>query len=435
MVSEPLFTYSLCFGQYSDASGEVKQRPNGNGAHERRYMRTILLIVALVPAILSGQGPTSQARAVRPQAPPRAKAIILFLADAGGLSTINAASLHGFGEPRRLFVQRMPHIGLSETSSASQNVTDSAAGMTAIVTGQKTHNGVLSQSTSTVRGKQDGAPLKTILDYAEERGLSTGVISNDAVTGATPAALYAKVNDRGKTAEIFQQAFTPRYGDGVDVLIGAGRDAVAKALNTAGLDLETLGRDNGRPVLASVSEIPPRATRAIVVHANADFDLDEAVRAAHRILSRNPRGYFLMVESDTHTDQLRQGLDRMVEFNRVIERTAALVRRDTLLLFTADHSFDLRIRGGLRGNALLEGLEEAEAKAKAEKRRDIRIPALRMDNGHTGEEVLAAAQGPGAERVRGFMSNTDLFGAMMRAYGWPVPPDGTRGRTQSDARP
>jgi alkaline phosphatase len=402
-------------------------------------MRTILLIVALVPAILSGQGPTPQAGAA---APPRAKAIILFLADAGGLSTINAASLQGFGEPRRLFVQRMPHIGLSETSSASQNVTDSAAGMTAIVTGQKTHNGVLSQSMSAVRGKQDGAPLKTILDYAEERGLSTGVISNDAVTGATPAALYAKVNDRSKTAEIFRQMLTPRYGDGVDVLIGAGRNDIAKALNAAGLDLETLGRDNGRPVLASVSAIPPRATRAMVVHANADFDLDEAVRAAHRILSRNPRGYFLMVESDTHTDQVRQGLDRMVGFNRVIERTAALVGRNTLLLFTADHSFDLRIRGGLRGNALLEGLEEAEAKAQAEKRRDIRIPALRMDNGHTGEEVLAAAQGPGAEGVRGFMSNTDLFVVMMRAYGWPVRPEGTRGgtgtparRTPSDVRP
>ena len=48
----------------------------------------------------------------------------------------------------------------------------------------------------------------------------------------------------------------------------------------------------------------------------------------------------------------------------------------------------------------------------------MRIPTLRMDNGHTGEEVLAAAQGPGAERVRGYMANTDLFRVMMAAYGW-----------------
>jgi alkaline phosphatase len=32
--------------------------------------------------------------------------------------------------------------------------------------------------------------------------------------------------------------------------------------------------------------------------------------------------------------------------------------------------------------------------------------------------VLVAAQGPGAQRVRGFLSNTDLFHIMMAAYGW-----------------
>ena len=48
----------------------------------------------------------------------------------------------------------------------------------------------------------------------------------------------------------------------------------------------------------------------------------------------------------------------------------------------------------------------------------MRIATLRMDNGHTGEEVLAAAQGPGAERVRGYMANTDLFRVMMAAFGW-----------------
>jgi alkaline phosphatase len=44
-----------------------------------------------------------------------------------------------------------------------------------------------------------------------------------------------------------------------------------------------------------------------------------------------------------------------------------------------------------------------------------------MENGHSGEEVLVAAQGPGAQRVRGYMANTDLFRVMMAAYGWPVP--------------
>ena len=82
----------------------------------------------------------------------RAKNVVLFLADAAGIPTINAASRMGYGAPQRLFVQRLPFIGLSDTSTASEWVTDSAAGMTAIVTGVKTHNGVIAQGPDAVRG-------------------------------------------------------------------------------------------------------------------------------------------------------------------------------------------------------------------------------------------------------------------------------------------
>src|SRR3954466_10491493 len=128
---------------------------------------------------------------------------ILFLADAAGIPTLNAASALGYGAPQRLYVQSWPHVGLSDTSTASEWVTDSAAGMTAIVTGQKTHNGVLSQAADSVRAQKDGAPVKTILEYAEERGLSTGVMTNVNIADATPAACYSHVNDRGKFGDIF----------------------------------------------------------------------------------------------------------------------------------------------------------------------------------------------------------------------------------------
>lgn len=363
-----------------------------------------LALLLLVPVALSAQS--------------RAKNVVLFLADAGGLSTLAAASMHAHGDQNRLFIQRMPHIALSDTTTASQVVSDSAAGMTAIVTGQRTHNGVISQSASAVVGKQDGEPLKTILEYAEERGLSTGVISNDSMTGATPASTYAHVNARSKSAEIFQQIFTPRFGDGVDVLIGSGRPAITKALAAANLEAEALGQQHKRPVLSSMDEIPADATQAIVLLERNDFDVQAAVNAAHRILSKNKKGYVLVVEVDTHTNDVQRGLDRMVTMDRVIEQTSRMVGRDTLLLFTADHSFDIQLRGGRLGEPYLAGIEEAQAKSREEKRRDVRIPTIRMDDGHTGEPVIAAAQGPGAERVRGFMKNTDLFHVMMRALGW-----------------
>jgi alkaline phosphatase len=380
-------------------------------------MKRVLFVLLVVPVTLSGQS--------------RARNVILFLADAGGLSTIAAASLHAYGEPRRLFVQRMPHIGLSETSTASQFVTDSAAGMTAIVTGRRTHNGVVGQSAAAIRGKVDGEPLKTILEYAEERGLATGLVTDDSIAGATPAALYAKANNRTLTATIFRQLFAPRFGDGVDVVIGAGRGTIAKALAADGLDLDTFARENGRPLLSSIAEITADASRAIVLHESGAFDPDAAVDAAIRILSRNKKGYFLMVEADAHTTQMQRGLDRLVALDRVLERTSKLVRSDTLLLFTADHSFDFRIRGGLYGQQILEGLAAAEAENP---KGPIRIPALRVENGHTGEDVLVAAQGPGSQRVRGFMANTDLFRVMMEAYGWPLPPPETKSTPLSTPR-
>jgi alkaline phosphatase len=166
--------------------------------------------------------------------------------------------------------------------------------------------------------------------------------------------------------------------------------------------------------------VPADAKRAIVLLDSSDFDIQEATLAAHRILSRNKKGYFLMVEGDTHTDNVKRGLDRMVALDQTIAKMSTVVGRDTLLLFTADHSFDIALRSGLIGKPLLEGLEAEQAKAAEEKRRNIRIPTIRMDNGHTGEPVMIAAMGPGADRVRGYMQNTDVFQVMMRAFGWKV---------------
>lgn len=370
-------------------------------------MTTITRISILVLLSVLGIAPAAGAEE-------RARNVILFLADAAGIPTLNAASLHGYGEGRQLFVQGMPHIGLSDTASASQFVTDSAAGMTAIVTGHRTHNGVIAQGPDAVRGQKDGTPLETILELAERHGLSTGVISNQALTGATPAALYAKVNDRRKTAEIFRQALGTRAGgDGVEVLIGPGRKDVATALEAAGTSLGQLEREYGRPILASLDAIPADATRAVVLLEADGFDVAPAIAQARRMLSKNPRGYFLMVESDAHTDAIRPGLDRLVAFDRAIRQVASSVGPDTLLLFTADHSFDLRVHDGRRGKPLLTGVAAEGGSVDA-----VRLPNVRMDGSHTGEEVLVAAQGPGSERVRGYLANTDLFDIMVDAFGW-----------------
>lgn len=338
----------------------------------------------------------------------RAKNVIVFLGDAGGIPTLHAASIHGYGAPGKLFVQKMPHIGLSETSPVGAWVSDSAAGMTAIVTGHKTKNGVISQSADAVPGKTDGAALKTILEYAEEHGLSTGVISNTSMADATPAACYAHCNHRRKFAEIVAQIAKPRYGDGVDLVIGGGRKGIFAATEEAGYDFRKALGEKGYALYDRPEEIPATATRVVALF-DERFDPEPVVKRAIEILSRNPKGYFLMVEWDMHTDKLRRGLDQAVEMDKLVERTAGQVNnRDTLILFTADHSFDLRVRGGKPGQALLpERPEEQEGRS-----------AVQIYNTHTAEEVMVAAMGPGAWRVKGYMPNTQIFHILMGAYGW-----------------
>jgi alkaline phosphatase len=355
--------------------------------------------------------------------PRRAKNVILLLADAGGVSTVNAASLHAHSAPQKLYIQSWPYLGLSDTSPAGRWVSDSAAGMTAIVTGQKTQNGVISQGPDAVRGKTDGTTLKTILEYAEERGLSTGVLSNMTITDATPAACYAHANDRKKFGDIFLEIFSPRFGDGVDVLMGPGRARIYEAVKEKGVNLDELAKSKGRPVHLSLDELPAEAKRGLVV-VDGEIDLAAAAKRAVRMLAKNPKGFFLMIESDAHTDDPERGLSRLAAFDKLIREIHQMVNpAETLLLFTADHSFDLRVVGGAGPHEpLLKGVAEWREARAAQMTRGVRLPYVHVDGSHTAEEVIVAATGPGAQRVKGFMPNTRIFEIMMSAYGWSARP-------------
>jgi len=343
-----------------------------------------------------------------------AKNVILFLGDAGGIPTLSAASIHGYQKPRALYIQRMPHIGLSETSSTNSWVTDSAAGMTAIVTGEKTANGVISEKAPA--DGHDGAPLKTVLEYASEHGLSTGVISNMAMADATPAACYAHVDNRKKFGAIFQQVWTPRFGHGVDLVIGNGKKRITDDLNAMGIDLEKQVRSSGRSLYQSIDSIPPDARRLVVLGDDPAFDVAAATAKANEILSKNKKGFFLMVEWDLHPTKPEQCLNTVVKLDHLIEQTAKANSRDTLVLFTADHSFDFRVLKGKKGSDLKLPAERNRtdpASKNPEDRLDVAI-----GTSHAGEEVLVAAEVPGSEQVHGVLSNTDVFGIMMTAHGW-----------------
>jgi alkaline phosphatase len=288
--------------------------------------------------------------------------------------------------------------------------------MTAIVTGQKTNNGVLSQTPPPEGSRDaDGQTLKTILEYAEEHGLATGVVSNMNMADATPAACYAHVNSRKKMGEIFAQIWMPKFGDGVDVVLGNGYTKILESTNSLGIDLGKQLSASGRTFEKSLDAIPSGARRVVMLGDDEGFDVDAATAKAIDILSKNPKGFFLMVEWDLHPSKPERCLDTAVKFDRLIQKTVKKMSSDTLVLFTADHSFDFRVLAGKKGADLK--LPLAPNVARNGTLTDEK-PAVAIGTGHTGEEVLIAAQGPGSEKVSGIMANTDLFGVMMSAYGW-----------------
>ena len=82
-----------------------------------------------------------------------------------------------------------PVIGLSETCSANNFVTDSPAGGTALATGTRTCNGFLGVG-------PDSLQLVSILKKAQAMGKKPGIVVNTTLTEATPGAFYAGVTSR-----------------------------------------------------------------------------------------------------------------------------------------------------------------------------------------------------------------------------------------------
>jgi alkaline phosphatase len=343
----------------------------------------------------------------------KAKNVIIFMGDGTGVSSLNAASIYGYSKPQSLYIQSFPGVALADTSTATQWVTDGGAGATAIATGVKTNNGVLSESSSAIKDQQDGEILKTFFEYAREHGLSTGAISNDdrqGVTNALTAAFFAHNNNRGRSGEIFEEMITPRDGGaGLDVAYSGGRKDVLKQVSALGKNGAADLKSHGYRFVDSLDalqSIDASQRKVVMLNDDTDMPIRPAVDDAIARLSKNPKGFVLVVFSDCHTGKAASSLRRIVEMDNVVREVADAHKQDTMILWTADHSYDLRIKG----EALTETLKKNEGKKITS--------AVSLEDEHTAEEVPVMAIGPGSERVHGFISNTDVFHILMAAPGW-----------------
>ena len=346
---------------------------------------------------------------------PQAKNAILFIGDGAGVSSLNAASIYAYGKPQALYIHSMPHVALADTSTTREWVADGPGASTAWATGVKTHNGVVSQDDTAERFVHDGKNLKTILEYAEERGLSTGLISNLRVAGIVDpviSASYAHLSGppRRLSGEIFLQHLNMKYGDVPDVVIGTARQIITEQLKEKGQDMAAEIRKHGYTYvdsLSAVSKLNAEKTRVIALMDNHDFDLKEAFHQAVSRLSRNPKGFVLIVLGDCHSGAWtpEQTLQEIVTYDNAIRSITEERKNDTLAIFAGNFSFDLHVAG----ENLTETLKSSDHKKI--------VNAIYLDHQHTAEEVPVMAVGPGSERLKGYIPNTEIFHVMMAGLG------------------
>jgi len=346
-----------------------------------------------------------------------AKNVILFIGDGMGVNQVKAASYYHAGEDGALAMHALPRRAMMTTHSTAK-VTDSAASATAMATGRKVDNGVIAKA---IPG--DGQPLTTILELFKQRGAWTGLVTNDSLLGATPAAFAAHQKNRGMARPIADDYLTKTrpnvmFGGG-----GPGLDAAEKHGYLVARDLAEFKQLPGKLATSGLRKdyhlagiFGPERFEYFHLHPDAYEKtyprLNMMTGLALRMLNGSPKGFFLMVESalidksghnqrvENDTQRTWANITETLEFDRAVQvaRDFAKAHPDTLIIVTADHEC-----GGLK---LLENRGQGNWP-------DVKWTTT----GHTADAVDVFAVGPGSEKITGTIDNTDIYRIIVEAAG------------------
>jgi alkaline phosphatase len=330
--------------------------------------------------------------------------IILFIGDGMGLSHLTAARINSFGPDGRFHLDHMPVTGLVTTHAVDNLITDSAAAGTALATGVKTTNGSIGVDSS-------GASHPTILETARDAGLSTGLVTTTYITDATPATFAAHVRSRAMKDEIALQLLYAR----VNVLFGEGDHFYpptdARSARKDGENPLALAKELGYAIVENKGALDSTKANFLLglfpdlttdrmkpeLHSPPQTpSLAELTAKAIKILNRNEKGFFLMVEEEgvdmgshvNRDDYFIHHLNRLDEAVKVGLDFAARDER-TLVLLTADHETGgVNVIGGVK--------------------RKKKVKLSWATDRHTGQPVPLFAFGPHALRFTGLKDNTEI---------------------------
>ena len=332
--------------------------------------------------------------------PPKAVNVIYMIGDGMALPQVYAAMLASREE---MTFSQFPYIGVVDTHSASNDITDSAAGGTALASDHKTKNAMIGMNPDTI-------PVMTVFDALGELGQETGIVVTSYVTHATPAAFYAEVPHRKQYEEIAVQMAENPY---LNLIIGGGMRYFNERTDSLNL-VERMENELGWKVYDTLADIDVTCKKYAVMadknhmpHAaeRGDF-LPRAVKTALKTLDGAENGFFLMVEGSQidmacHAHDSVWMMDEMMDFDYAVKVALdyAKEKGNTLVVVTADHE-----TGGLT-------LPDPQGHY-------TNVTFNYSTGSHTCLPVMVYAYGPGAEQFTGWMQNNELKAKIMNACGY-----------------
>lgn len=299
--------------------------------------------------------------AVAMMAEGKAKYVFFFIGDGMGVNHVNAAeyymgALEGKIGTTQMSFPNYPYCAMVTTHSSNSDVTDSAAGGTALASGKKTNNGMLNMS------PDKSTNYSTIAHWAQEAGAAIGVTTSVGVNHATPAAFYANVPDRNMYYEIGVQMSKTNF----DFLAGADFLVPNKEGKP---DLYTVNKDAGYTIARGYKDYQKKCKKAEkmimfqteeeskIDHEELVYALDrkpgnttlcEITRAAINFLMKKQDkkdGFFLMVEGGkidhaAHANDGAAVITETIDMDEAVKVAYEFYAQhpdETLIIVTADH--------------------------------------------------------------------------------------------------
>lgn len=289
-----------------------------------------------------------------------AKYVFFFIGDGMGVNQVQGTELY-LGELdgkiglTPLDFTEFPYATTSSTYSATNGVTDSAAGGTALATGTKTKNGTIGME------QDQQTPIASIAMLAKEKGCRVGIATSVSIDHATPAAFYAHNPNRKNYYQIGKDLFTAGFD------FYAGSDFLDPDNHGQGESLYTLASQYGYTLARGYEDFMAKNEQAdklillqtekasatyrdaipyAIDRREGDLCLSDITSAAIRFLSKDlSKGFFLMVEGGKidwacHSNDAATAFREVVDLNESIRQALQFYENhpdETLIVISADH--------------------------------------------------------------------------------------------------